>query len=30
MAMKWRNPQFTGTVEDTRNSAVHSEIDGGT
>lgn len=30
MAMKWRNPAYAGSVEDTRNSAVHSEIDNGT
>lgn len=30
MALKWRNPSFTGTVEESRNTAVHSEIDGKT
>lgn len=30
MALKWREPSYTGTVEDARNTAVHSEIDGST
>lgn len=30
MALKWAQPSYTGTVEDARNTAVHSDVDGST
>lgn len=30
MACKWISPSYTGTVEQARNTAIHSSVDGGT